>query len=81
MSEERKITKQVSDLGVAAYLLMHRYEVVGRRGKDIFFKIKESESDEFSNRQLEYLSSQYHQFDSCLMSLKKLGDFTQNEKF
>ncbi len=70
-----KINKCVNDLGVAAYLLMHKYEVVGRKGKSIYFIVNENDMEEFEKKQLEYLSSQYHQFDSCLMSLKKLSEY------
>ena len=73
--KEGKVQRSVNDLGVSAYLLMHKYEVVGRKGKSIYFEINDEEVEEFERKQLEYLSSQYHQFDSCLMSLKKLGEY------
>lgn len=69
------ITKRVSDLGAAAYLMMHGYKVIGRQGKAISFEVEESGSRGFDERQLEYLSSEFHRFDSCIMSLKKIGDW------
>ena len=69
------IQKKVSDLGAAAYMMMHGYKVVGRQGKAIIFEVEQNESREFEEKQLEYLSSEFHRFDSCLMSLKKIGDY------
>lgn len=66
------IQRKVSDLGAGAYLLMHGYKVVGRDGKAIVFEVEREGSDEFERRTLEYLSSEFHRFDSCLMSLKKM---------
>lgn len=68
--------KTVSDLGAGAYLLMHGYKVIGRRGKEFIFEIGESEETEFEQRKLEYLSSEFHRFDSYIMSLKKIGEYT-----
>jgi hypothetical protein len=70
---EQKIYKEVSDLGAGAYLLMHGYPVVGRRGKAIIFAVEKSGTEEFDQRTMEYLSSEFHRFDACLMSLKKIG--------
>jgi hypothetical protein len=67
--------KSVSDLGAAAYILMHEYKVIGRRGKDIFFSIKEEAVEEFDRLNMDYLSSEFHRFDSCIMSLKKIGEY------
>lgn len=68
--------KTVSDLGAGAYLLMHGYKVIGRRGREFIFEIGESEEAEFEQRKLEYLSSEFHRFDSYIMSLKKIGEYT-----
>lgn len=74
----KKLQKAVSDLGAAAYILMHEHKVIGRQGRSIFFEVDEGTETEFDNLKLEYLSSEYHRFDSCLMSLKKI-DETVNE--
>lgn len=68
--------KTVSDLGAGAYLLMHGYKVIGRKAKDFIFEIGESEETEFEQRKLEYLSSEFHRFDSYIMSLKKIGEYS-----
>lgn len=77
--------KSVSDLGVAAYLLMHNFKVMGRRGKDIFFQLSEENTEKkFDQLTLDYLSSEFHRFDSCLMSLKKIGEYSfdiKNNKY
>ena len=76
---EQKVHKEVSDLGAGAYLLMHGYRVIGRRGKAIVFEVQKTESDDFDDRTMEYLSSEFHRFDACLMSLKKIGEYMPNK--
>jgi len=72
-----KQTRAVGDLGAAAYLLMHGHKVIGRQGREFLFEMRtEDEVDEFEQRKLEYLSSEYHRFDSYIMSLKKTGEYT-----
>jgi len=73
--KEENMKKSVTDLGAGAYLLMHGYKVVGRMGKEFIFEIGENETDEFEERKLEYLSSDFHRFDSYIMSLKKVGEY------
>jgi len=76
------ISKKVSDLGAGAYLLMHGYKVIGRQGKAILFEVNSSEVDDFEQKTLAYLSSEFHRFDSCLMSLKKIGEYMpENNNF
>ena len=70
--------KEISDLGAGAYLLMHGYKVVGKKGRVIYFKIEDTESKEFDARSLDYLSSDFHRFDSCLMSLKKISEYVSD---
>ncbi len=67
--------KRIDDLGASAYLLMHGYKVSGRDRRAIVFEVSREESMEFDKRTMEYLSSEFHRFDSCLMSLKKLGEY------
>ena len=86
------IRKEVADLGKAAYLMMHGHKVIGRRGRGIWFEVltapgtsdspthpDKSELNDFEDRQIEYLRGPYHQFDSCLMSLKKFDDYLPDE--
>jgi hypothetical protein len=69
-------TRFATDLGVAAYILMHKYKVLGKRGKSIYFEVENEEvNSKFQGLALEYLSSDFHRFDSCLMSLKKIGEY------
>jgi len=64
--------EQVNDLGAAAYIMMHKYKVIGKKGKAICF---ESDSpEEFEKLYRDYLNSEFHRFDSCLMSLKKINE-------
>lgn len=71
------VCKAVSDLGIGAYLLMHGYDVAGKKGKTIYFSLKNEEDEvrKFDKLTVEYLSSPYHRFDSCLMALKKVPDY------
>jgi len=69
-----RTSRFVTDLGAAAYILMHKYKVMGRRGKAIYFEIEENGQEKFDELSLEYLSGEFHRFDSCLMSLKKIND-------
>lgn len=66
----------VSDLGAGAYLLMHGFKVVGRRGRDFYFEVSEADQEDFEHKKLEYLSSEFHRFDSYIMSLKKIGEYS-----
>ena len=76
-AELKYVTKEVNDLGVAAYLLMFGFTPTGsirtKKGKIILFKVEESSIEEFDKKTLEYLSSSFHRFDACLMSLKKMN--------
>jgi hypothetical protein len=69
------VHKCVNDLGAAAYVMMYKYRVAGKKGKSIYFKVPESEVAEFDALIMEYLDSEFHRFDSCLMSLKKIGEY------
>ena len=69
-----KIKKTVSDLGVAAYMLMHGYTVTAKRNREIEFELDDQEQcEEFDKLLLEYQPpNEYYTFDSCLMFLKKI---------
>jgi hypothetical protein len=69
----------VTDLGAAAYILMHKYKVVGKKGKTIYFEVDEEAADKFDELALEYISDDFHRFDSCLMSLKKIGEYISEQ--
>lgn len=78
--ENKVVHKFVTDLGAAAYILMHKYKVVGKKGKAIYFEVSKDELDEFENLNFQYANSEFHRFDSCLMSLKKIGEYMPNEE-
>ncbi len=78
-SFQAKSQRYVTDLGAAAYILMHKYKVLGKKGKAIYFEIDDDGSDKFDELSLEYLSSEFHRFDSCLMSLKKINEYVSNQ--
>lgn len=77
--DNKIVHKFVTDLGAAAYIMMHKYKVVGKKGKAIYFEVNQEEIGEFDSLQMEYLSSEFHRFDSCLMSLKKIGEYMPKE--
>jgi hypothetical protein len=64
--------RNVTDLGIGAYLMMHGYKTVGRRGRNVFFELGEKDSDEFDKLTMEYLQSQFNKFDSYLLGLKRV---------
>lgn len=72
------MNKCINDLGAAAYLMMHGYKVAGKKSRSIFFDVKTEEEQEFDQLSLDYLTSEFHHFDSCLMSLKKIGEYLTN---
>jgi hypothetical protein len=80
MPGDPSVSRSVNDLGIAAYLMMHGYKVVGRKNRTVFFEVKETEVQEFDALSFEYLSSPYHQFDSCLMSLKKICEYDPHQR-
>lgn len=76
------VNKVVSDLGVAAYLLMHEYrsksigvKVIGKRGKYVYFEHPEGRGEDFERLSYQYLPSQFQSYDSNLMALKKIGEY------
>jgi hypothetical protein len=74
MSE--KIKRAVEDLGIAAYLKMHAYKVLGKKGRFVYFELLDGEAGDFDRLITEYLNSEFHNFDHHLMSIKKLPDYT-----
>lgn len=76
---ENKNARHVTDLGAAAYILMHKYRLLGRKGKNIFFEVEIDNNDKFDELSLDYISSEFHRFDSCLMSLKKINEYISNQ--
>lgn len=71
MEENKKISKAVSDLGACAYLMMHGFKVKTKQDKDFIFEVLPEDIEDFEDKQVDYLQSDFHRFDSYLMSLKK----------
>ncbi len=74
--------KAVSDLGVAAYILLQEYKstsigakVMARKGKNVYFYIPDEKTEMFEHMAFQYFPSQFHAYDSCLMSLKKMREY------
>lgn len=72
--------KSISDLGKAAYVLMHGYKINNIKNKNIFFQVEDNKEQIFNEICLDYLSSEFHRFDSCLVSLKKIGEYTSTTR-
>ena len=75
------IHKFVNDLGVAAYILMHGYAVIGKKARSIYFECEDEEDcKEFNRLVLDYQPpNDFYTFDSCLMFLKKIPEDIPNE--
>jgi hypothetical protein len=71
----RSLRKSVSDLGSAAYLRMNGFKCAGRKGKNFFFEVEDEDADKFDALNFEYVNSLYHDFDSAIMCLKKIGEY------
>lgn len=67
--------KQIRDIGIAAYLVMHDYKLSDKQEKNFIFIIEPPENKKFEDLKISYLSSEFHHFDSCIMSLKKLEEY------
>jgi hypothetical protein len=65
-------------LGAAAFLLMHKFKLIGKKGRAFYFDINSKEEEtQFDELNLQYATSEFHDFDSKLMSLKKIGEFVR----
>lgn len=62
----------ITDLGVAAYVMMHGFKIICKSGNTLYFEVASSEVSEFERLQVEYLNSEFHRFDSFLMAIKKM---------
>lgn len=71
----RKIRKQIDDMGVAAYLKMQGFKVVGRKGKNFFFDLPPEDEPEFDEKTFEFVNSVFHNYDANLMALKKMPNY------
>ena len=76
---ENKVRKSIEDLGAAAYLRMHGFIVVGRKGKVFYFDVLDKDEEAFCETTFEYPNSPYHEFDAHIMALKKLPHYVKSE--
>lgn len=74
MKENNKLRKASDDLGEAAYVRMKGFKCVGRKGRTFYFDVTQEELETFESLNLEYINSPYHDFDACIMSLKKVSE-------
>ncbi len=83
LSFDNNIHKTISDLGIAAYLLMQEYspksiglKVIGKKGRNVYFEHPEDKGEDFERISYQYLPSQFQKYDSNLMALKKMNDYS-----
>lgn len=69
------MNKEIRDIGIAAYLVMHEFKLHDKREKNFIFLIDPNDQKKFEDLKISYLSSEFHHFDSCIMSLKKLEEY------
>lgn len=74
-NKDKLVRKCITDLGIAAFVSMHGFKFCGRKGKNIFFDVKENDINDFDKLCFEYFSSACAVFDDHLMKLKKLNDY------
>ena len=69
------MNKEIRDIGIAAYLVMHEFKLHDKKEKNFIFSIDPNAQKKFEDLKISYLSSEFHHFDSCIMSLKKLEEY------
>jgi hypothetical protein len=72
------MNKEIRDIGIAAYLVMHEFKLHDKKEKNFIFSIEPINNKKFEDLKISYLSSEFHHFDSCIMSLKKLEEYPFN---
>ena len=69
------MNNEIRDIGIAAYLVMHEFKLHDKKEKNFIFSIDPNDQKKFEDLKISYLSSEFHHFDSCIMSLKKLEEY------
>jgi len=69
------MNKEIRDIGIAAYLVIHEFKLHDKKEKNFIFSIDPNDQKKFEDLKISYLSSEFHHFDSCIMSLKKLEEY------
>ena len=77
---DKKVRRAVSDLGSAAYVKMHGFKCIGRKNRNFYFEMEETDVNQFDQLCYEYSNSPMHDFDSQIMSLKKLPEYLPPEE-
>lgn len=72
-NETNLVLKGVKDLGMAAYLKLHGFDLYMKQGRTFLFQIKPTQSEEFERTKVEYINGPFHKFDSEIMALKSLS--------
>ena len=49
--------KEIRDIGIAAYLVMHEYKLRDKKDKSFLFEVVSDESKKFEDLKISYLSS------------------------
>ncbi len=70
-----KIRKIVEDIGTSAFLKLHGFAVIGRKGKAIYFEINKEDEEDFNRKSFEYVNSAFYSFDSCVLAIKKIKEY------
>lgn len=73
----KKIKRAITDLGMAAYIKIHGFKCLGRKSRNFYFEVDDTQSNEFDQLTIDYINSPMHEFDSAIMSLKKMGEYVQ----
>lgn len=74
LEKNEKVMKVLQDLGEASYALLHAYQLMGRQGKKVYFLIDKNELKNFEDLMLEYMTSDFYKFDSCLVAVKRIPE-------
>ncbi len=77
MQSKKVMRRSVSDLGMAAYIKIHGFRCLGKKNRHWFFEVDESQANQFDQLTVDYINSPMHEFDSAIMSLKKMGEYLQ----
>ena len=75
MDNTKRTTRVVGDLGISAYILMHGFKLAGKKDRSFVFFVEDDKIEQFNQLKFNYLFSEFHYFDHCLMGLKKLEDY------
>ena len=53
-------------------------KIIGKKGKNIYFKHPKEKESQFRRLSYDYLTSQFQNYDSSLMGLKKINEYLPN---